>query len=291
MRDAWRHFRAAVGEYYYELPRMVAASLAWFVPCVPALWVAFRAWVFLNGDEGIDPSVATLSPFAFATQATVFGLLSLVLAGPATAGLHVAIMPLARGELFEMGRFWRGARQFFRRAWLLMTLDVVVGAVLALNVWFYWQSEVTGVWLLSVAFGYAFLAWVAIQPYLFPLLVELDQGIWLVVRNAAFIAVDNFGLTIGLMLVNGIFIAIAAPLGAVLVPFALPAILANVHLRAVVTLIDRYREQGRVLARTGEPVPVPTIDPPAPKAGSGRDKADALGLGGRPRRLRDRDQA
>ena len=166
MRDAWRHLRASLGEYYYELPRMVAVSLVWFILCVPAIWVGFRAWVFLGPDEGLEVGIDSVPAVAFAVQATVFGLLSLVIAGPATAGLHAAVAPLAHGELFEIGRFVRGARHHFRRAWLLLTLDVLVGTVLALNVWFYWHTEVPGAWLLSILFGYALLAWAALQPYL-----------------------------------------------------------------------------------------------------------------------------
>ena len=290
MRDAWRHFRAAFGEYYYELPRMVAVSLMWFVVCMPAIWVGFRTWVFLGPDEGLDLGIDSVPALAFAVQATLFGLLSLVIAGPATAGLHAAMAPLAHGELFEIGRFLRGARHNFRRAWLMMTLDVVIGTVLVLNVWFYWHTDVPGAWMLSIVFGYALLAWAAVQPYLFPLMVELDQGVWLVARNAAFIAVDNVGLTIGLLIVNGVLVGVSLPLGAILVPFALPAILANIHLRAVVTIIDRYRAQGRVLPRAGETLPESSfpMNTPAPPE---RDAADAMGLGGRPRRLRDRDEA
>jgi hypothetical protein len=143
--------------------------------------------------------------------------------------------------------------------------------------------------MLSIIFGYVLLAWAALQPFLFPLLVELDQGIGLVVRNAAFIAVDNVGLTLGLFVINGVLVAVSLPLGAILVPFALPAILAHIHLRAVVTVVDRYREQGRVLPRAGETLPEATTatDKPSPHE---RDVTDAMGLGGRPRRLRDREQ-
>ncbi len=287
MRDAWRHLRAALGEYYYELPRMVAVSLLWFIVCVPAMWVGFRTWVYLGPDEGLELGSQSVPAVVFALQATFFGLLSLVLAGPATAGLHTAIAPLAHGELFEIGRFVRGARHHFRRAWLMLTIDAVIGTVLVLNVWFYWHTEVVGAWMLSIVFGYVLLAWAALQPYLFPLMVELDQGIWLVIRNAMFIAVDNIGLTLGLLIINGALIAVSLPLGAIAVPFALPAVLANMHVRAVVAVVGRYREQGRVLPRAGEVLsasPVPTDEPVQHE----RDAADAMGLGGRPRRLLDR---
>jgi uncharacterized membrane protein YesL len=289
VRDVWRHLRASFGEYYYELPRMVAVSLMWFIVCVPAIWVGFRTWVYLGPDEGLDLGVDSVPALVFAIQATLFGLLSLVIAGPATAGLHTAIAPLAHGELLEIGRFVSGARHHFRRAWLLLTLDVMIGTILVLNVWFYWHTEVPGVWTLSIVFGYALLAWAALQPYLFPLMVELDQGVLLILRNAAFIAVDNIGLTFGLLIINGVLIAVSLPLGAIMVPFALPAILANIHVRAVVTVVGRYRDQGRVLPRAGGSLP----EKPAPNEGPSqheRDAADAMGLGGRPRRLRHRDE-
>ncbi|NBT18113.1 MAG: hypothetical protein EBT00_04910 [Proteobacteria bacterium] len=86
MRDAWRHFRAAVGEFYFELPRMIAVSLIWFIPTIPALWVAFRVVTFIGEDPGADGDVL-IPMVAFGIQATFFGFLSLVAAGPALAGL------------------------------------------------------------------------------------------------------------------------------------------------------------------------------------------------------------
>ncbi|NBX48077.1 MAG: hypothetical protein EBT22_13050, partial [Chloroflexi bacterium] len=153
MRDAWRHFRAAVGEFYFELPRMIAVSLIWFIPTIPALWVAFRVVTFIGEDPGADGDVL-IPMVAFGIQATFFGFLSLVAAGPALAGLHSAVAPLARGDLFEMSRFWLGVRTHFRRAWILATIDVSIGVVLVLNIWFYWTSEVPGIWLLAILFAY-----------------------------------------------------------------------------------------------------------------------------------------
>ena len=80
MRDAWRHFRAAVGEFYFELPRMIAVSLIWFIPTIPALWVAFRVVTFIGEDSGADGD-ALIPMVAFGIQATFFGFLSLVAAG------------------------------------------------------------------------------------------------------------------------------------------------------------------------------------------------------------------
>ena len=287
MRDAWRHFRAAVGEFYFELPRMIAVSLIWFIPTIPALWVAFRVVTFIGDDSGADGD-ALIPMVAFGIQATFFGFLSLVAAGPALAGLHSAVAPLARGDLFEMSRFWLGVRTHFRRAWILATIDVSIGVVLVLNIWFYWTSEVPGIWLLAILFAYGLFAWGCIQPYLFPLLIELDQKVTLVLRNAVFVAMDNLGLTLGMFAINAVLISIAAPLGAILVPFALPAILASMHLRAVVTVIERYRETGRILPRDGESVGEgyrPTVAHDEAPVRHERDEDDARGLGGRPRRL------
>jgi uncharacterized membrane protein YesL len=266
---------------------MIAVSLIWFIPTIPALWVAFRVVTFIGEDPGADGDVL-IPMVAFGIQATFFGFLSLVAAGPALAGLHSAVAPLARGDLFEMSRFWLGVRTHFRRAWILATIDVSIGVVLVLNIWFYWTSEVPGIWLLAILFAYGLFAWACIQPYLFPLLIELDQKVTLVLRNAVFVAMDNLGLTLGMFAINAVLISIAAPLGAILVPFALPAILANMHLRAVVTVIERYRETGRILPRDGESVGEgyrPTVAHDEAPVRHERDEDDARGLGGRPRRL------
>jgi uncharacterized membrane protein YesL len=198
VRDALRHFRTALSEYYFDLPRMVLLNLFWFLLALPALFVGFVVITMALGAGPTDvPPLAVVGFYG-----VIFLALALALAGPATAGVYFVMNRVANGELFEPMRFWGGFRRYFWRGWLLALVDVGVGALLALNIWFYWQAEPAALRLLSILFSYILVFWFAIQGYLFALLVEMNQAIRLVIRNALFMALDNLGLTLGLTLVN-----------------------------------------------------------------------------------------
>jgi uncharacterized membrane protein YesL len=184
-----------------------------------------------------------------ALEIVVLLALSLAGAGPGTAAAYHVTNRLANGELFEPSRFWGGFRRYFWRGWLLALADVGAGGLLALNIWFYWSIGRPGLGLLSLLFAYILVLWFAIQGYLFALLVELDQSIKLVIRNALFMAFDNIGLTLGLMTVNLLFatLAIIPWTAAIALPLAVTAITSNVNNRAVVDAIGRYRAAGRII--------------------------------------------
>ena len=117
-----------------------------------------------------------------------------------------------------------------------------------LNIWFYANSGQTLLWLLSIVFVYVLLIWGAVQSYLFAMMVEMDQSPRLAVRNALFMALDNLGLTLGLLLVNVLVVVISILPGALLLALATMTVLSNVHNKAVVEAINRYRASGRIIA-------------------------------------------
>jgi uncharacterized membrane protein YesL len=237
--QALRYVRTALGEFYFDLPRMVLLNVFWFLTAVPFIAVAFVMTLSVRGETPVPWQVLVV-------QAAVLGVLTLALAGPGTAAIYAVTNRLANGELLEPHRFWPSFRRFFWRGWLLGVADVGAGALLVLNIWFYWHLGRSGSWLLSIIFVYLLIIWVAIQGYLFALLVEMDQAVRLVIRNALFLALDNLGLTLGLMLVNVVVLAISVLPGAFLLALATMSILANVNNRAVVDVIGRYRAAGRI---------------------------------------------
>ena len=93
--------------------------------------------------------------------------------------------------------------------------------------------------------------WAAIQSYLFALMVEMDQSPRLAIRNALFLVLDNLGLTLGLLIVNVFVLVISILPGALILALATMTVLSNVHNKAVVEAISRYRASGRII--TGNP--------------------------------------
>jgi uncharacterized membrane protein YesL len=124
------------------------------------------------------------------------------------------------------------------------------GGLLVLNIWFYANSGQSWGWLLSIVFVYVLLLWVAAQSYLFAIMVEMDQSPRMAIRNALFLAIDNLGLTVGLMLVTVLVLAISIAAGGFLLLLATMSILSTVHNKAIVDAIARYRASGRII--TGE---------------------------------------
>jgi uncharacterized membrane protein YesL len=238
MLTALRSLRAAGGEFFYDLPRMVLLNLFWFAATIPTLFIAYVWYRLTIGDESGRPA---LHVWPIPLMA-----LSFALSGPATAGVYYVTNRLANGELLEVPGFFAGFRRYFWRGWGLALIDAAVLGLLALNVVFYWYLDRPGVQLLSVIFGSLIGIWYAAQGYLFSMLVEMNQSLRLVLRNALFIAVDNLGLTLGVMLVNALFLFFAASAWPVALPFVVMALASSVHNKVIVEAVARYREQGRV---------------------------------------------
>lgn len=240
MLDALRYLRKAVGEFYYDLPRMALMNLIWFLLSLPLIIIIFG---FVTSAQA--RSFGATAPYLVWAAPLVAA--ALVLAGPATAAVYLATNRLAHGELLELRWFWIGFRQFLWRGWLLALADAAVCGLLVINIWFYWSMGTTGLRLLAIVFVYLLVLWFVIQSYLFALLVEMNQGVRLVIRNALFLAIDQLALTLGLALVNFLVVVLSIPLGALLLPLGTMAILSGVNNKAVVAVVDRYRAAGRVI--------------------------------------------
>src|SRR5262245_61813795 len=235
MPQAFRYLRAALGEFYFDLPRMLLLNVIWFLTALPFIAVVFVVTLAVRGEmEGVSP----LPWQVVVVQATVLGVLALALAGPGTAATYAVTNRFANGELLEPGRFWGAFRKFFWRGWLLGVLDAGAGALVVLNIWFYANTGQIWSWLLSIIFGYVLLMWGAVQSYLFALMVEMDQSPRLAIRNALFLILDNLGLTVGLLIVNVLVITISILPGALILALATMTVLSNVHNKAVVEAIS-----------------------------------------------------
>ena len=238
---ALQSLRTAATEFFFDLPRMVLLNLFWFVTALPALAIAFTTYFLVWPDRAAPPVLHLwLVPV---------WVLVLALAGPGTAGIYYVTNRLANGELLEISRFWEGFRRFFWRGWGLGLLDAGALALLLINIVFYWSLEGVAIKALSLVFGYMLLIWFAIQGYLFPLLIEMDQPILRVVRNALFLTLDNLGLTLGLLVVNLILLAASGPWTAALtLPFFTLSLASYAHNKVMVNTVERYRVQGRIIA-------------------------------------------
>ena len=245
---AFRAFRASAAEFFFDLPRMVLLNLYWFATALPALFLAFGIVQLLSGLHSWRELVLNVWIVPAAG-------LTLALAGPGTAAIYHVTNRLANGELLEISRFVTAFRAYFWRGWGLAALDAAAAALLLLNVAFYWSLEGAAVKVLSLVFGYLLLIWLAIQGYLFSIMVQLDQGVLRAVRNSLFLVIDNLGLTIGMTIVNLILVVVSVPpwSAAIVLPFLTMSFASNVHNKVVVETVERYRVQGRLFSDEPQP--------------------------------------
>ncbi len=254
MRQALRLLWSSLGDLYYELFPLALTNFLWFLFSIPQLaLVGICLLVVYQGPELLAAYVpiggVAVSLWALLVPAL---FVSLLLGAPATAGLYYVVNQLVRGEPFGPRQFFPAFHRFYWRAVRLAASNLALLVLLILNIYFY--ALVLGGFfiVLSVLFAYALLLWVLIQPYLFPMLVELDTPVRGILRNAVIFALDNVRLTIGLALVYAFIWALTlSPLVLLMLPFLGPALLALIGTKAVLELIEKYR--ARIAEIEGRP--------------------------------------
>lgn len=189
---------------------------------------------------------------------TVLLLIPVVTFPPALAGLWSAANLVAKGRAIHWSDYFEGFRRYFWRAWGLALLNIVVAGVIFTNIRFYTPGTVPfdispnlGLWIQALFVGVALL-WLFIQMYPMALLLEQeDQRLRVALRNAAVLLITNPGFTIVLFLLLLVVAAISTvfPVLWFLITVALLAVVCN---KAVVHLLEPFRERARAREEEGE---------------------------------------
>jgi uncharacterized membrane protein YesL len=176
---------------------------------------------------------------------------------PATAALFEATRGIARGRNPDVRDLLDGVRRHFWRAWAWALVNVVVGAVIVVNVVFYgaldtpWARALQGIVVVLAVFW--MVAQLLVWPYVF---VQEQPRLRLAFRNAVFtvFGAPIFALTIGVFVLAlvALSVLLVAPLAIFTVAFL--ALLGNL------ALIDRLRAFGKL--------PEPTDDEVQPEVGA-----------------------
>ncbi|HCU58044.1 MAG TPA: hypothetical protein DF984_07485 [Anaerolineaceae bacterium] len=103
---------------------------------------------------------------------------------PALGGLYYAVLQMSQDGSADGGTVWEGFKKF---GWLSLRWGVLVyglGAVLVLNIWFYFNlDQAWAIFALSGAVVFL-LIWIAINQFSFPiLLLQEEKKIILAIRN------------------------------------------------------------------------------------------------------------
>ena len=253
MRSLW----SSLGDYYYEIIPFTAINLMWVV-CLLGLPLIGGAIV------RVAPSPPSLLAF----------LASLVCIPPAFAGLFHAARKFADGNNIGPRDFLEGMRTYFGRAWALAAVDLLGGGIIGLNFWFYLRQPNTAIKLLALLFLYVILFWLALQPYLFGLLIfQRDKRLVTTFRNASLLVLANIGYTLFLLLVAAIFLAFSIAFGLPFVAFT--AIVGALWFtRALDVLLAKYPGTRRQPATTDGDSEKPAVAHARPMYGR-RDEGDS----------------
>jgi uncharacterized membrane protein YesL len=111
---------------------------------------------------------------------------------PALAGAAFVTHRVAHGEAFVPRDFWIGFREYFWRSWKLALPSLVGWALLAINLQFYASQTNAYLRLVVILWAFVGFVWLALQFYLFPLMIyQKDKSVKAVFKNAAILAVSK----------------------------------------------------------------------------------------------------
>jgi uncharacterized membrane protein YesL len=180
----------------------------------------------------------------------VVGLLPFILLPPALAGLWNAASRVADELAIHWSDYREGFRRYFWKSLALALVNVVVLAILAVNVWFYAPgnnplSLDSGLSLaIQLFFVFLIALWLVYQMYPMAMLLEqTDQRVHLALRNAGVLLISRPGFGILLALALAVVIAISTyPLVVLwfLITLSLIAVVCNT---AVKHLLIPHRER------------------------------------------------
>ncbi len=155
-------------------------------------------------DKLIDAYVA-LIPLIILNVIWFLISLPIVTAIPATGGLIYATNKLANGHSANWRTLLEGFRLYFWRSWIIGIANVLLVAIFSTNFIFYsFADSEWVVWARGMIIVLA-LFWLAVQIYMFPLLIEQEHPrTQLALRNSLVIIIKRplftLGVTLGIAL-------------------------------------------------------------------------------------------
>jgi uncharacterized membrane protein YesL len=166
---------------------------------------------------------------------------TIVLGPPATFGLYYITNQLVHGRSLGLRELLESGRRYFFKSWLWMLLNLLVAAVVVTNIWFYAQFDADWAVIVRVFFTFLGLAWLIIQFYALPYLMEQEEkSLRLALRNGLF---TLLAAPVYTAVVAGLAAIIAALSAVVVVPLFLggPCLIAALGNRAVRERLETYR--------------------------------------------------
>lgn len=173
---------------------------------------------------------------------------------PALAGAAFVTYRAARGEPFVPRDFLIGFREYFWQSWKLALPSIIGWALLAINLRFYAIQSNAYLHLAVILWAFVGFVWLAMQFYLFPLLIyQKDKSVKAVFKNAAILAVSkplfNFVLLLAVILVAALMVLSGVVAALLLIVFV--SLTATVALRFLLEP-DEWQDRGDAVIEDAE---------------------------------------
>lgn len=235
-------WRRALGMHYFEFFTVIRGNILWALLCLPYGLYSYLVLLPLISDNA---ETAQDTPTIFlGISYLIASLVLLTLAGPATAAIYDFAAKNLAGEAVNMQSYVQSFRTHFIRGYLVAALDLLILAALVLNTWFYLTADIPQLMrILSILFFWGIVFWVAVQPYLFSVMIRLDTSVLQTFRNAVLLALDNLGVTISLLAVQMVMLFLFIPLIAIAYPVLAGSLFAHTHVGVLNELLDQYDEK------------------------------------------------
>lgn len=205
-------------------------------PLYPALWGIAQTsptpvHAPLFGVTGIQFQLPFLTPTFILTMLGIFAVW-LFIFGPINVGTTYSLRSLVRGEpVFMWADFWYAVRRNFKQGLLVGALDLIVMALLAFDVIYFYNM------IGSFAYDMMFYMIIALiilyffmRFYLYLMLITFDLPIRKLIKNAFIFSIVGFkrnGMALlgilALALLNYMLVIVLVPVG-IIVPIILPVV-------------------------------------------------------------------
>lgn len=174
--------------------------------------------------------LSTISDFIIAGVLWIMCSIPVITAGASTAALFSTVFQLLKQEdEGPVKSFFRAFAAHFRRATAIWLIWLVLGAFLALDLYFYlmWSAtgEGFGVVLFSVFCGLCLL-YICIGTYLFPYTVVFSSNLRRTFINSAYLSFRHLPVTLLILILNLalILLCLAFPVLFIVLPGAMGAV-------------------------------------------------------------------
>lgn len=235
MERVFRTLATTVKDAVDEFWILVICNLLWAFFSLPLLGLALLALVANN------PWLAAL-----------IGGLSVVLIGPATAGLYTVAQRVVDGRTSKIGHFFTGMRRYALTSWRVLGIWTVGLFIILFDLNFYGNLDTRFGIAMIVFWIYLLVIWCAFLIYLFPLLLlQAKPGLRILARNTFIMVLGHPGFTFVTFLLMALVVALS------IIPifplFFTAAFLAVWSLRAAHELIRDSEERRTAIRHVDEP--------------------------------------